>query len=99
MFPKKAISRVVVHTFNPSTQETEAGGSLSLSPPWPTEQVSGQPGLHSETLSQKQNKKPTNQTTKQTAKVVNLLHSRYYNCKTKNKSLLCLLSYRPGSSS
>ena len=32
---------VVVHIFNPSTQETEAGGSL-----W----VQGQPGLQSELL-------------------------------------------------
>jgi hypothetical protein len=34
---------VEVHTSNPSTQEVEAGR-------W---QVGGQPGLHSETLSQK----------------------------------------------
>jgi hypothetical protein len=27
---------VVVHTFNPSTWEAEAGGSLSLRPAWPT---------------------------------------------------------------
>jgi hypothetical protein len=34
---------VVVHAFNPSTQEAEAGGL----------QVQGQPGLHSETLPHK----------------------------------------------
>jgi hypothetical protein len=35
---------VVAHSYNPSTQEIEAGGSLV-------------PGLHSETLSQKENLK------------------------------------------
>jgi hypothetical protein len=45
---------VVVHAFNPSTQEAEAGGFLSSRPAWSTEQVPGQPGLHRETLSQKQ---------------------------------------------
>ena len=44
--------RAVVHTFNPSAQEAEAGGSLSLSPAWATERVPGQPGLlHREILS------------------------------------------------
>ena len=38
---------VVVHTFDPSTQEAEAGGSLS----------SGQPGLHRESLCPKINNK------------------------------------------
>jgi major histocompatibility complex class I len=28
---------VVVHAFNPSTQEAEAGGFLSLRPAWSTE--------------------------------------------------------------
>jgi hypothetical protein len=28
---------VVVHAFNPSTREAEAGGSLSLRPAWSTE--------------------------------------------------------------
>jgi hypothetical protein len=40
---------VVVHTFSPSTQGTEAGRFLSLRPSWPTEWVPGQPGLHRET--------------------------------------------------
>ena len=32
---------VVVHTFNPSTWEVEAGRSLCLRPAWSTERVSG----------------------------------------------------------
>lgn len=51
------------YAFNPSTQEAEAGGSLSLWPVWSTEQVLEQPGLHKETLSQKN---LTNQTYKTT---------------------------------
>jgi hypothetical protein len=46
---------VVVHTFNPSTRETEAGGFLSLRSAWSTEWDPGQPGLCRETLSQKTN--------------------------------------------
>jgi hypothetical protein len=42
---------VVAHAFNPSTQEAEAGRSMSLRPAWSTELVPGQPGLHRETLS------------------------------------------------
>jgi hypothetical protein len=38
---------IVVHAYNPSTRETEAGG-------W---KVQGQPGLHNETLSLKKEKK------------------------------------------
>ena len=34
---------VVARTFNPVTQEAEAGGSLSSRPVWFTEQVPGQP--------------------------------------------------------
>ena len=53
---------MVVHAFNPNTQEAEAGRSLSLTPAWSTEQVTGQPGLHRKTLSQKQtNKQKTNE--------------------------------------
>ena len=44
---------VVTHSFNPNTQEAEAGGSLSWRPAWSTEQVQGQPGLHREPLSDK----------------------------------------------
>jgi hypothetical protein len=50
-------SGVVVHAFNSSTQEAEAGGSLSSRPAWSTERVTGQPGLHRETLSRKNKKK------------------------------------------
>jgi hypothetical protein len=39
IFKKTVISQVVAHTFNPSTQETEAGESLSLKPTWSTERV------------------------------------------------------------
>jgi hypothetical protein len=42
---------LVVHTFNPSTQEAEAGRYLSSRPVWSTEQVPEQLGLHRETLS------------------------------------------------
>jgi hypothetical protein len=48
---------VMVHSFNPSTWEAEALGSLSLRPTWSTESVPGQPWLHPETLSQKKKKK------------------------------------------
>jgi hypothetical protein len=48
---------VVVHAFNPSTWEAEAGRSLSSRPAWSTEWVPGQPGLHRETLSRKTKKK------------------------------------------
>jgi hypothetical protein len=44
---------VVVHAFNPSSWEAEAGGFLSSRPAWSTEWVPGQPGLHRETLSRK----------------------------------------------
>jgi hypothetical protein len=44
---------VVVHTFNPSTREAEAGGFLSSRSAWSTKWVPGQPGLYRETLSQK----------------------------------------------
>jgi hypothetical protein len=49
---------VVAHAFNPSTWEAKAGGSLSSRPAWSTERVPGQPGLHRETLTHK-NQKPT----------------------------------------
>ena len=40
------------HTFRPSTEEAESGGSLSLRPAWSTERVLGHPWLHRKTLSQ-----------------------------------------------
>ena len=53
---------MVVHPFNPSTWEAEAGGFLSPRPAWSTKRDPGQPGLHRETLYQKtkpnQNQKP-----------------------------------------
>jgi hypothetical protein len=45
------------HAFDPSTQEAEAGGFLSLKPAWSTKQVPGLPGLYRETLSRKTKKK------------------------------------------
>ena len=42
--------------FSPSTQEAEAGRSLSSRPAWFTELVPGQPGLHKERLCQKKKK-------------------------------------------
>jgi hypothetical protein len=47
---------VVVHFFNPSTREAEAGRFLSSRPAWSTKGVPGQPGLYRETLSQKKKK-------------------------------------------
>jgi hypothetical protein len=52
---------------NPSTREAEAGGFLSSRPAWSTKWVPGQPGLHRETLSPKQNKTKKNKN-KQTNK-------------------------------
>jgi hypothetical protein len=49
---------VVAHAFNPSTWQAEAGGFLSSRPAWSSEWVPGQPGLHRETLSQKNQTKP-----------------------------------------
>jgi len=51
------MSGMVVHTFNPSTQEAEAGRFLSSRPAWPTKWVPGQPGLYRETLYRKTKKK------------------------------------------
>ena len=46
----------MVHAFNPSFWEAEAGRSLSLRLAWSIEQAPGQPGLHRETLSLKKTK-------------------------------------------
>jgi hypothetical protein len=48
---------VVAHAFNPSNWEAEAGEFLSSRPAWSTEWVPGQPGLHRETLSRKNQKR------------------------------------------
>ena len=44
----------MVHTFNSSTWEAEAGGFLSLRPAWSTEWVPGQPGLQRNPVSKNQ---------------------------------------------
>lgn len=49
----KELDTVVVHTFNPGTQEEEAGRSLSLKPTGSTEGIPGQPGIETKTLSWK----------------------------------------------
>jgi hypothetical protein len=48
---------VVVHAFNPSIWEWEVGRFLSLRPAWSIKWVPGQPGLHRETLYQKNKNK------------------------------------------
>jgi hypothetical protein len=63
---------VVAHAFNPSTWEAEAGGFLSSRPAWTTEWVSGQPGLHRETLSWK------TKTNKQTKMLIYIKHFKKY---------------------
>lgn len=45
--------------FNTNTQNTEAGGSLSSKAAWTTEQVPREPGLHRETLCQKEKERKT----------------------------------------
>jgi hypothetical protein len=69
---------MVVHAFNPSTWEAEAGKFLSLRPAWSTELVPGQPGLYRETLVLKKQKNkqtnkqnPNKQTNKKTKKTKN----------------------------
>jgi hypothetical protein len=47
------VSLVVVHTFNPSTWEAEAGGCLEFETSLATKRVPDQPEVHRETLSQK----------------------------------------------
>jgi len=48
---------VVVHTFNPSTWEAEAGRFLSSRPAWSTKWAPGHPELYRKTLSRKTKKK------------------------------------------
>ena len=59
---------MVVHTFNPSSWEAEAGGFLSSRPAWSTKWVLGQPELYRETLSRKTKKKKTKKKQKQKQK-------------------------------
>jgi hypothetical protein len=75
-----SISReVVVHTFNPSTWEAEAGGFLSSRPAWSTEWVPGQPGLHRETLSHKTKQNKTKKCTAST-NVFQFLYFLLWHC-------------------
>jgi hypothetical protein len=46
----KVFVQLVVHTFNSSTQEAEAGRFLISRPAWFAELIPGQPRLHRETL-------------------------------------------------
>ena len=55
---------VVAHTFNHSTWEAEADGSLSLRPAWSTERVPGLSEIHKETVSQKKPKQTNKQQNK-----------------------------------
>ena len=48
---------MVAYTFYPSTQEAEAGRSLSLRPNWSTKQVPGQPGRATQKNHDLKNKK------------------------------------------
>ena len=64
-FLKRLFIGWAVMAFNPSTQKTEGGESLSLGTAWSIEGVSGQPRLHRETLSQKTKINQTNKKTKQ----------------------------------
>ena len=66
---------------NPSTWEAEAGRSVSSRPAWSKEQVPGQPGLHSETLSQKKKKKIFSFRVGQKALKSVWLHSKLSSCK------------------
>jgi hypothetical protein len=61
---------MVVHAFNPSTQEAEAGGFPSSRPAWSTEWVPGKPELHRETLSRKKKKNSW----KKMSIIIHLLH-------------------------
>jgi hypothetical protein len=70
---------MVVHTFNPSSWEAEAGGSLNLRPAWSTQQVPGQAGRYRENLSRK--------STKQQKTKLNINSQQNNN---NNKPQLCL---------
>jgi hypothetical protein len=69
----------MVHTFNPSTQKAVADSSPGSRPASSTEQDPGQPGLHRETLSQKQ---------KERKKV-----KSYWGRKTHDNGNLCTFDY------
>ena len=65
---------VVVHTFNPNTQQAEAGGVLSLRLAQSTQQAPGHPVIHREKLSHT-HKKTHHKTNKQTNKQTSETHS------------------------
>ena len=65
---------VVVHAFNHSTREAEAGVFLSSRPAWSTKWVPGQPGLYRETLSQKKKKKKKKKKFKHEVEIPNHLN-------------------------
>lgn len=46
---------ILMHTFNCNTREGEADKSQNLMLTWFIQSISGQPGLHNETLSQNNN--------------------------------------------
>jgi hypothetical protein len=85
---------MVVHAFNPSTPEAEAGRFLSSRPAWSTKCVPGQPGLYRETLSRKTKNKQTNKQTNKntlsqknkTKKIVKLINKRQATGKPSKKS-------------
>jgi hypothetical protein len=76
---------VVVHAFNPSTWEAEAGGFLNSRTAWSTELVPGQPGLHRETLSRKTKTKQNNKKQKQKQKTKQKTKNKTKQNKTKNR--------------
>jgi hypothetical protein len=90
-YSKTAKQGMVAHTFNPRTQEAEAGRFPSSRPALSTEWVPEQPGLYRETLSQtKQNKTKQNKTkqnkTKQTKQTNQKKNHKKQKTKTNNNN-------------
>jgi hypothetical protein len=80
-------SGMVVHAFNPSTREAEAGGFLSWRPTWSTKWVPRQPGLYRETLSWKTTTTTTTKKPKKKKKkvgekrmIIHIVHSPRDSC-------------------
>lgn len=68
-----------MHTFDPSTCEADAAGSLSSMPAWSEEGTAGQLGAHRETLlKQKQKLGPFGRFQIETIFLGNHLHSRAF---------------------
>lgn len=79
--------------FNASTQEAETGKSPSVRIAWSTEQVTGQPVLHKETLSQN----PSKQTGKKNTLSTNFKTKIKKKCIVTLKEALAQLSkYKSG---